>query len=45
MRGSCGAPAATARRLACPPAQKIAWRAADLGALQAHRAVVARDAA
>ena len=28
MRGSCGAPAATARRLACPPAQKIAWRAA-----------------
>ena len=28
MRGSCGAPAATAKRLACPPAQKTAWLAA-----------------
>ena len=31
MRGSCGAPAATARRLAWPPAQKIAWRAVTSG--------------
>ena len=44
MRGSCGAPAATARRLAWPPAQKTAWRAATSAPSRRDRAVGARDA-
>ena len=44
MRGSCGAPAATASRLACPPAQKTAWRAAVSAPSRRDRPVVARNA-